>query len=203
MYLTRLDLRTDRQDIGRLLGNEQRIHALLCRLCDARREDAKILYRLVHDRHRHAVYMYSACPVDRQRLQDGIRVRGERDLSDWLASISDGDILQFDLVAVPSKKEKRDGALSRRVLLRTPEERIAWMQRKSQTNGFELLECTEEEHRSAYVYQSRGQNKFRMGGVHFSGLLRVTNAAEFRRALQDGIGPERAYGFGMLMVKRP
>ena len=37
---------------------------------------------------------------------------------------------------------------------------------------------------------------------HYQGTLQITDAAAFRRAMQGGIGSGRAYGFGMLMVKR-
>ena len=37
---------------------------------------------------------------------------------------------------------------------------------------------------------------------HYQGVLQITDAEAFRKALQQGIGSGKAYGFGMMMVKR-
>ena len=36
--------------------------------------------------------------------------------------------------------------------------------------------------------------------VRFDGLLRVTDAGDFRETLICGIGPGKAYGFGLLSI---
>jgi len=41
------------------------------------------------------------------------------------------------------------------------------------------------------------------GGVTFEGLLRVTDAGKLRDALARGIGPAKAYGFGLLSLGPP
>ena len=38
-------------------------------------------------------------------------------------------------------------------------------------------------------------------GVRFDGVLRVTDAGLFRAAVEAGVGPGRAYGFGLLSFR--
>lgn len=38
--------------------------------------------------------------------------------------------------------------------------------------------------------------------LRMTGVLRVTDAEAFRRGYENGIGPEKAYGLGMLMLRR-
>ena len=49
----------------------------------------------------------------------------------------------------------------------------------------------------------RGKAPLTHLAVTFDGELTVTDADRFRAALRDGIGPARAYGFGLLSVRRP
>lgn len=204
MYLTRLDLNMRDRSVRRLMGNEERIHAMLCRVFDSSRTEGRILYRVALDARRQAIYVYSREAVDHSRLPAGVSVHGDRNLTEWLNSLHDGDVCRFDLVAVPSKKVHRDNAKhSSRVVLKTLEERAAWLQRKAKTSGFELLSFTEEEERATYAYQqSHGRNSFQMSGVRFTGVLRITDVARFRETLADGVGAQRAYGYGMMLVKR-
>lgn len=46
----------------------------------------------------------------------------------------------------------------------------------------------------------RESGRLTFGAVLFEGRLRVTNAERFRQALLDGIGPAKAYGFGLLSI---
>jgi CRISPR system Cascade subunit CasE len=38
-------------------------------------------------------------------------------------------------------------------------------------------------------------------GVDFQGVLRVTDRAAFHYAFETGIGPAKAFGFGLLMLQ--
>lgn len=41
-----------------------------------------------------------------------------------------------------------------------------------------------------------------VGGALFEGVLVVDNVDRFVRALESGIGPAKAYGFGLLSIAR-
>ena len=86
----------------------------------------------------------------------------------------------------------------RRVPLRGDLERLAWLKRKAASAGFDILDgrVLEEESCSG----KRGDAKVTLAGVRFDGLLSVVDPAIFRSALEAGIGPAKAYGFGLLSV---
>ena len=103
------------------------------------------------------------------------------------------------MIACPSKKVAAEGQKnSRRRILREPSERQAWLERKAEQNGFVILQSQEQE--QAHVSGRHGANQ---GGTmhhdaqHYQGILQITDVEAFRKALQLGIGPGKAYGFGM------
>lgn len=50
---------------------------------------------------------------------------------------------------------------------------------------------------------ARNGHTARHDGVDFEGLLRVEDPSAFMAAIRSGIGPAKAFGFGLLSVKRP
>ena len=115
-----------------------------------------------------------------------------------------GQLWSFDLIAAPTKKVGAEGKKnSQRRILRTPGERQEWLERQAEQNGFAILQAQELEQ-----LHICGRHKADKGGVmyhdayHYQGILQITDGEAFRRAMQTGIGSGKAYGFGMMMVKR-
>jgi CRISPR system Cascade subunit CasE len=128
-----------------------------------------------------------------------------------------GQRLRFRLVANATKKidtmkkaerqsyapeELRDkkGRHGKRVPVPT-DQLLDWLVRRAQLAGF----CVDKDSTTiqpGYIYE----NKTRDGGgqrlrsARYEGLLEVTDPDEFRRALLRGIGPAKAFGFGLLSV---
>ncbi len=122
-------------------------------------------------------------------------------------------VFRFVLRATPSRAapDKRTSVDSRspRVPLLTDAERLSWLRRKSERAGFEIppghdstadfpvsimgSECV--------TGKVRGRT-ITLTAVIFDGTLRVTDARAFRRALEDGIGPAKGFGFGLLSLAR-
>jgi CRISPR system Cascade subunit CasE len=92
--------------------------------------------------------------------------------------------------------ERRNG---KRVPVRGDDGRLAWLARHAQKGGFapEDVKVIEVPARSG----GAGRN-LTFAGALFEGRLRVTNADAFRTALADGIGPAKAFGFGLLSIQR-
>lgn len=136
-----------------------------------------------------------------------------------------GQILRFRLRANPTKRvaKQEDRMRGKRVELVHEEEQIAWLIRKGQERekgipgGFELLmkEIKEARGETRLVPRvnvcSEGKQKGRKwdeAGRHatthlatlFEGLLRVTDRDAFLQTLIRGIGPGKAFGFGLLSV---
>ena len=91
--------------------------------------------------------------------------------------------------------ERRNG---KRVPVRGDESRLTWLARHAEKGGFSLegVKVTEVPARSS------ARRELTFAGAIFEGQLRVTNADAFRAALADGIGPAKAFGFGLLSIQR-
>lgn len=202
MYLTKIDLRPDERTIQFALANCQQMHRHVTGLFGTDRKSAQVLYRLRQERGCNAIYLYSACPVDASRLLRGMTLAGQRDLTGWVSEFAAGQRWQFDLLAAPMKKVSAEGRKnSQRRILRTAEERMQWLARKAEQSGFRVLTVRELE----YVRQSgRRPESHRMylDAYHYTGSLEILEADAFRRALTQGIGSGRAYGLGMLLLRR-
>jgi CRISPR system Cascade subunit CasE len=140
-------------------------------------------------------------------------------LHDRYSAIENGIQMIFRLHANPSKRVARsdssadarflDNEKRRRVDIRDRQGRIAWLERKGRECGFEILRLDVKEPVPLPGSAARGSVKFRrdrdsdqitIGSVLFEGVLQVTDAERLRVALTCGVGPGKAYGFGLLSV---
>ncbi len=124
-----------------------------------------------------------------------------------------GQTFQFRLVANPTRKEKREGRKQgRRVALAdyltqddeadAPTAAQAWLSRKGQQHGFEILWAGSDDfwYEAAKGSTVESRQAIPLYGVRFDGMLRVTDPILFKAALQSGIGPAKAFGFGLLSL---
>lgn len=112
---------------------------------------------------------------------------------------------QFSLLANPTKKVRSDkhGQLlknSRRVALIKREDLLAWLLRKAEQHGFAVDPDkiqTIPRHRQVFIKNGKV-------GLHtateFRGTLKVLHLDKFRQAAFCGIGPAKAFNFGMLCL---
>lgn len=131
-------------------------------------------------------------------------------------------VARFRLRANPTRKiDTKTGAdgqrrHGRRVELRTEAECLAWLHRKASSGGFAILSV--EVNPQVLDVTSRSEHKTIAGKRHsrapapqpltfasvlFEGHLRITDAEQFRVTLEKGIGPGKAYGFGLLSLAPP
>lgn len=122
-----------------------------------------------------------------------------------LAGLLVGKSLNFRLRANTTKKidtktgpdgVRRNG---RRVPVRGDEGRLAWLTRRASAAGFSFedgaVRVTEVSPASG-----RGAKAVTVVGALFEGVLTIVEPALFRAALESGIGPAKAYGFGLLSI---
>ena len=204
MYLTKLEMPLSDPGVRAALRDAQRMHRRVTCLFGAARAEASVLYRTRLRGATAELYLYSAVPIRKEALLPSMKLAGERELSDWLSSMAEGQCWGFDLLTMPFKKQADpEGRNSRRRVLRSREERLAWLARKAEQNGFALLEaeeCPGEKLSAAHVEADGGA--LYLDSYRYSGLLRITDAALFRKAVQQGVGPGKAYGLGMLLLRR-
>lgn len=170
---------------------------------DAARRAQGVLYRVQADEKRIRLYVLCAVQPDWSRLSKGFApVGAPKSLSEMISAFAPGNRYAFDLLANPCKKVARPGKNSNRVFLSDPAEREAWLRRKAEAMGAKILWMREDgQVRSA---AQRGTNQpIDQTGVRFRGELCVTDAARFAEAFGEGIGPGKAFGFGLLMLFPP
>ena len=75
-------------------------------------------------------------------------------------------------------------------------ERLQWLERKARAAGFELVGETDVQ--TSRTKLTKSGTVFYVDRAVFTGVLRVTDKALFAQALEAGIGPSKAIGFGLL-----
>ena len=202
MYLSRLDLQLSSPAVRQALRNCQDMHRTLMKAFDCTREEAGLLYRVMKTDQSIFIYAQSMARPQWEHIEkSGYRSVKTQDISALPDRFQENAVLRFSLLAVPAKKVKGEGKNSKRVLLRGREERMPWLKRQGEKNGFVLLEAHEAA-REQLLAGTKASGAFYLSGVPFEGVLQITDAAAFRLGFQQGIGSEKAYGFGMLMIGR-
>lgn len=140
-----------------------------------------------------------------------------------------GQCLAFRLLCQPAVRKsgqfgvkpngKRDSGP--RLACRTDAERLAWLRRKGASGGFaiETVGLAFLDWRNSKPLQKKGGNPTetpveakrraygpgepqRLGAVRFDGILVVTASDTFRRTVATGVGPGKAFGFGLLSIAK-
>jgi CRISPR system Cascade subunit CasE len=148
-------------------------------------------------------------------IDDHVPNPATKDLSAVFDTIGEHQALVFRLRANATRRVKRgtatEGAGSTRVPLRGEAARLEWLHRQAEHRGFQL--CTTEEDLNVpdvrvieepAVLGWRGnagqRQRLTFASVLFEGRLQVRDRVLFRAAVEGGIGPAKAYGFGLLSV---
>lgn len=113
---------------------------------------------------------------------------------------------RFHLRANPTRKvavQNPDGSFkknSRRVPLSKREDLIAWIRRKGEQGGFAVQEDSLRTIPGGREYFQKNGQRGLHSAVEFQGVLAVTDPRKFRETFTRGIGPAKAFGFGLLVI---
>lgn len=225
MKVSRLTLDPRNRATRALLHDAQQLHQWIMRAFPkVQGEEARralgVLHRLEDDvcTGRPLLFVQSAETPDWSFAADvlGAPPGGEGvvvvDLAPTLDRLAAGALCAFRLRANPTRKidtrSGPDGARrnGRRVPLRDPAARVAWLERKAAAAGFSLVRGVTEEPEVRVTEESpqRGRRDdagLTHEGVRFDGLLRVESPELLRAAVAQGVGPGKAYGFGLLSIR--
>jgi CRISPR system Cascade subunit CasE len=91
--------------------------------------------------------------------------------------------------------KRRNGT---RVPLRGDALRMAWLSQRAAGAGFRILDARVVE--EAATRGRRTNTVVTLAAARFDGLLEVTEPERFAHALDHGVGPAKAFGFGLLSV---
>lgn len=219
MYLSRLRLNPLSRDVARDVGDVTQMHRTIMRAFPAAPEGAnprqhyEVLHR-VEVNHRTGsvtLYVQSASEPDWGQLPSGYVI--ENGAPEWSVkrvdhlydAILPGRRLRFRLRANPTRKIDTktgpDGVRrhGRRVPVRGEQAQVEWLRRQGQRHGFVIRMVSIQSSGGPELQRSRSAGRT-FQGVLFEGSLQVVDAEAFRKALAHGIGPGKAFGFGLLSV---
>lgn len=218
MYLSLLYLNPASRDVQCDLRDVQNLH---CRIMTAfpdmidpevkARTRFGVLHRLEFSRNSGwHLYVQSRIEPDWNTLPERYLLPADlpnplvKEVGEAYCKIRYGRILRFRLRANPTKKidtmstdgKRRNG---RRVPLNNPEEQVEWLVRKANRHGFKLGQVIISSSGSAELVKSPSTAKT-FQGVVYEGTLQVNDEELFLDSICSGIGPGKAYGFGLLSI---
>lgn len=118
---------------------------------------------------------------------------------------STGQIFHFRLKANPTVKKDRDGKKQgRRVGLFDENDQTAWLKRKLESAGAELLSVrtSNQADQGGHLFRKEQRHVLTIHIVQFDGVLRVIQPDVFLAAVQAGIGSAKGFGCGLLSLAR-
>ncbi|MBH3338061.1 type I-E CRISPR-associated protein Cas6/Cse3/CasE [Pseudomonas mendocina] len=203
MYLTRLTLDPRSAQARRDLADAYEMHRTLARafVADEHSMPTRFLWRLEAGSNAWAspvVLVQSAQVADWSVLQ-GLPNYLQRDveckpleLQSW---IEGGSCYRFRLLANPTvtRQGKRYGLVGE-------QEQLAWLGRQGERHGFAVEAALVTA--SDVLASRKGEGRISLQRVCFEGRLQVRELTAFSRALEQGIGPGKAFGCGLLSVGR-
>ncbi|MEG0766324.1 MAG: type I-E CRISPR-associated protein Cas6/Cse3/CasE, partial [Clostridia bacterium] len=198
MYLSVISMDRTCLQVRRALSDRNALHRDLMRALPddigaSPRAKSALLYQLCQTDGKPRLYVLCQVLPEWVRLAPmGYRTEGVKDVSALQETLTTGRRLAFDLLCTPTKKVVGDGKNSRRVFLRTTEERTAWLCRQGEKYGFSIL--AQEERNEESIYGRKNQNVIQYTAVHFRGLLKIDDAEKFWVCFCQGIGSGKAYG---------
>lgn len=203
MFLSKVEMDLSSLRVRSALQDCQKMHRMITGFFGTSREAGNILYRCRLKGTSVQLYIYSSVPMDRTCIIPGVHIVGEKDVTNWLDNMCNGDTFDFQVLAFPAKKIAIEGAKnSRRRVLRDPDERMNWLIRKGKQGGFQIIHATESAGRRIYgVHSSERGGRMFIDSYCYSGRLLIIDADAFRGVVSQGIGSGRAYGLGMLLLK--
>ena len=223
MYLSRLTLNPRSRDVRRDLADIYQLHrtimsAFASKSDTAARSSHGVLFRVEPEGAPLPVVLIQSREEPRWELPPGYLAPGtsaeSKPIGELLEGITAGRTYRFRLLANPTRKIARfsdTGTRLRqgsRVDLRRDADRLAWLARKGSQHGFQLAQLASGQVdavdvlvRSAPRQTGRKEGaRITVAGALFDGRLFVHDADRIRDAAGKGIGPGKAFGFGLLSL---
>jgi CRISPR system Cascade subunit CasE len=115
-------------------------------------------------------------------------------------ALHNGQFLAFRLLANPTKRLSKSLAQgrekSKRVELYKLDEQLAWLNRKAEAHGFQVVSAIPNRQQK----MSDAHHALTFLSVQFDGSLVITDAARLSEAVHNGIGSAKAFGCGLLSL---
>lgn len=202
MILSLLNLDLSSPSVRQSFRNCQDLHRNIMKAFDTGRKEARVLYRVMRSDKSIQIYVQSIADPHWDRIEsNGFHCVKMQDISRLLSAFRADQILHFTLFGCPSKKVTAENKNSRRVIIRGDDAQLDWLKRQGEKNGFRILEALING-KGEILSGTKPSGEFHISGIPFEGVLQIVDPDAFRTGFENGIGAEKAYGFGMLMVTR-
>jgi len=108
--------------------------------------------------------------------------------------LSNGQILRFALCANPTKRLSSE---RKRVPLLNEKQQLDWLDRKI-GSSVDLLETQVAEGRVLHFWRKGVAGK--VFTIKFNGIMRISDPNQLVQTIEDGVGPAKSFGCGMLSI---
>lgn len=235
IHLSRLMLDPFSRRVQKELAAPYEMHRTLCHafpdLSDEAWKAARVLFRADEDNNALSLLVQSHRAPDWNAFiarLEGRYLLGAPALKDWEPRFEKGQTLRFRLQGNPTFAPKIEGKRGGRRGLYREAERLDWLQRQSETHGFELPIVETILKRvgdKKVVFRGRESDELKLdlpvchivdlndgkrfalpsqknqfSAARFDGTLRVTEPEKFAETIKNGIGKAKGFGFGLLSV---
>jgi len=208
MYLSRLILNPRNAGARRDAARPYELHRTLVRILNGALRDERLLFRIEPEAGMGGpvvLVQTDTTPPDWEPLlKNGYLLRADGP-KPFTPSLARGVRLRFRLVANPVKRI--NGKRIPLIFAMHADEQVKtytdWLGRQAERWGFRVLEVRDAPFRTASnrtklpAYEKHEIPHF---GVRFDGLLEVVDPELLSSALRRGIGPAKAFGFGLLSL---
>lgn len=203
IYLSRLLLNPRSRQAQAERDNPYELHRTLSRAFGEGKETlhaARCLFRLEETREADAicVLVQSRTRPDWERLTVPARywLEPPQEAKAVDLRLPAGCQLAFRLRANPTVCQE-----GRRKPIKDEAEQLRWLGRKAEAHGF-CLGMARVTRAEVVEFRAAEDRPVTLQSALFDGALRITKPVPFRRALEEGIGPAKGFGFGLLSVAR-
>lgn len=187
----------------------------------------RVLWRLDSSGHGHRLYIVSPNRPDLTHIVEQAgwlgQVWNSAPYDQLLNRLRTGQEWAFRLTANPVSRgpaaEGKDGQRGKILPHATPAQQTAWLLHKSQSHGFRVREdvprgleepvpdlavTSRQDERFSHSNTGRGgrRSTVTLRRVQFDGTLQITDAEALRSMLINGIGRGKAYGCGLMTLKK-
>ena len=203
MFLHRLNINLKHRKAVTDVCDPTMMKATLSKMKD-QGDVGRILYRVDISNHCPVllVQTQNTVPIDWGILEKGYASSIES--IEYLPKIKNGDTFLFDLRATPTWTPVLPNGDKNKVRMVPPGERDLWLttgrkgkDSKSKQAGFSVLTCES----STYGQLSGTRHNIAGTMVDFSGVLQVDDNEKFIQALGLGIGRNKGWGCGLLLIR--
>lgn len=189
MYLSKLTMNVSSREVRRDVGNPYELHRTLSRVLEG--QDGRMLWRLETPAYGAPfVLVQSPAVPDWEALGRRYLRSAETKMFTPLFKAERGLYFRLRANPVVTREGKRSGI--------PDDEKVGWLTRKAEQGGFHLLGGRLLE--SGFVKARRRGAKVMLSVATFEGVLTVVDEMRFRETLEQGVGPAKAFGMGLLSV---